>query len=219
MLTLQRRQLVRAAAREKNRVQKLLEQSNIKLRRVLSAVFGISGAAMLEAIVLQKKTDVVEIAGLSRGTLQRKKAAIAESLQDFRTHGFLIQQGMEHLAVLVRQLEELDGHIQAKLKTEGFASAAQLLQTIPGIQALSAAEIVAEGGPDGKAFPSPGNLSSWAGVCPGNNESAGKRGTTRTGKGNPYFRARLNQSAWASSHKKGSVFQARYRKLSPRLGA
>jgi transposase len=220
MLTRRRRGLIRDAAQEKNRVQKLLEQSNIKLRGVLSDVFGVSGAAMLEAIVVDGKTDPVQVAELARGTLKQKKGAIAESLQGFRlpeTHRLLIRQGMEHLAALVQQLEELEREIQAKLKAEGFETAAQLLQTIPGIEQVSAAEIVAEVGPDVKAFPSPALLSSWAGVCPGNEESAGKRHSTRTTKGNPYFRATLNQSAWASSHKKQSSFQARYDKLSPRL--
>ena len=220
MLTRRRRELIRDAAQEKNRVQKLLEQSNIKLRGVLSDVFGVSGAAMLEAIVVQGKTDPEQIAELACGTLKQKKAAIAESLQGFQmpeTHRFLIRQGMEHLAALVQQLEELESQIRGKLKAEGFEAAAQLLQTIPGIEQVSAAEIVAEVGPDVKAFPSPAHLSSWAGVCPGNEESAGKRHSTRTTKGNPYFRATLNQSAWASSRKKQSSFQARYERLSPRL--
>jgi transposase len=220
MLTRRRRELIRDAAQEKNRVQKLLEQSNIKLRGVLSDVFGVSGAAMLEAIVVDGKTDPAQIAELAQGSLKKKQAAIAESLTGFQlseTHRFLIRQGMEHLAALVQQLEELELQIQAKVKGEGFQPAAQLLQTIPGIEQVSAAEIVAEVGPDVKAFPSAAHLSSWAGVCPGNNESAGKRHSTRTTKGNPYFRATLNQSAWASSHKKQSSFKARYDKLNPRL--
>ena len=205
LLTRRRRELIRDAAQEKNRVQKLLEQSNIKLRSVLSDVFGVSGAAMLEAIVVEGQTDPARIAELACGSLKLKKEAIAESLKGFQlpqTHRFLIRQAMEHLAEMVRQLEELDGQIEAKMKAEGFETAAQLLQTIPGIQQVSAAEIVAEVGPDVQAFPTPAHLSSWAGVCPGNQESAGKRHSTRTTKGNPYFRATLSQSAWASSRKK-----------------
>jgi transposase len=220
MLTRRRRELIRDAAQEKNRVQKLLEQSNIKLRGVLSDVFGVSGAAMLEAMVVEGKTDPAEIAELARGSLQQKKPAMARSLEGFRmpeTHRLLIRQGMEQLAALVQQVEELDREIQIKLNQEGFEPAAVLLETIPGIQQVSAAEIVAEVGPDVKAFPSAAHLSSWAGVCPGNHESAGKRGSTRTTKGNPYIRATLNQSAWAVSRKKQSSFQARYQKLSPRL--
>jgi transposase len=220
MLTRRRRQLVRDAAQEKNRVQKLLEQSNIKLRSVLSDVFGASGAAMLEAIVLEGQTDPAQLAELARGSLKQKKAAIAQALEGFRmpeAHRLLIRQGMEHLTTLVHQLEELDQQIQAKIQTEGFQKSALLLQTIPGIEQVSAAEIVAEVGPDVKAFPSAAHLSSWAGVCPGNDESGGKRRSSRTTKGNPYLRATLNQSAWASSHQKQSSFEARYDKLSPRL--
>jgi transposase len=220
MLTRRRRELIRDAAQEKNRVQKLLEQSNIKLRSVLSDVFGVSGAAILEAILVGGKSDPAEIAELAQGRLKQKKAAIAASLEGFQLperHRFLIRQGMGHLAALVEQLEELERQIQAKLQEEGFETPARLLQTIPGIDQVSAAEIVAEVGPDTEAFPSPAHLSSWAGVCPGNDESAGKRRSRRTTKGNPYLRATLNQSAWASSHKKQSSFQARYQKLSPRL--
>ena len=220
LLTRRRRELIRDAAKEKNRVQKLLEQSNIKLRSVLTDVFGASGAAMLEAIVLENKTDPVQIAELARGSLKQKKAAIAASLEGFRlpqTHQLLIRQGMEHLAGLVQQLDELDRKIQDKIQVEKLATAAELLQTIPGIEQVSAAEIVAEVGGDVQAFPSAGHLSSWAGVCPGNEESAGKLHSRRTTKGNPYLRATLNQSAWASTRKKQSSFQARYQRLSPRL--
>jgi len=220
LLTRRRRELIRNAAQEKNRVQKLLEQSNIKLRSVLSDVFGVSGAAMLEAIVVEGKTDPAEIASLARGTLQHKKEAIAGALIGFQlpeTHRFLIKQAMEHLATLVEHIEELDRQIQSHLVAHGMERAAELVESIPGIRRTSAAEIVAEVGPDVKAFPTPGNLSSWAGVCPGNKESAGKRGSSRTTKGNPYFRATLNQSAWASSRTKQSEFQKCYEKLSPRL--
>jgi transposase len=220
MLTRRRREVVGDAAREKNRVQKLLEQSNIKLRSVLSDVFGVSGAAMLEALILEGKTDPAEIAERARGRLKQKKAAIAAALQGFllpEAHRLLIRQGMEHRAALVEQVEELDRQIQAKIQAEGFQTAAELLETIPGINPVSSAEIVAEVGPDVKAFPGAAQLSSWGGVCPGNDESAGKRRSCRTTKGNPYFRATLNQSAWAASHKKQSSFQARYERLSPRL--
>jgi transposase len=135
MLTRRRRELIRDAAQEKNRVQKLLEQSNIKLRSVLSDGFGVSGAAMLEAMVVDGKTDPVQIAELAQGSLKKKKTQIAESLKGFQlpeVHRLLIRHGMEHLAALVQQLEELEGQIQAKIKAEGFEPAAQLLQTIRG---------------------------------------------------------------------------------------
>lgn len=220
LLTRRRRELIRNAAQEKNRVLKLLEQSNIKLSGVLSDVFGVSGAAMLEAIVVEGTTDPAAIARLARGSLKKKQDAIATALTGFQmpeTHRFLIQQGMQHLATLISHIEELDRQIESHLATHGMKPAAELVKSIPGIESPSAAEIIAEVGPDVEAFPSPANLSSWAGVCPGNKESAGKRRSSRTTKGNPYLRATLNQSAWASSRKKESDFQQRYQKLSPRL--
>jgi transposase len=221
MLTRRRRELIRDAAREKNRVQKLLEQSSIKLRSVLSDVFGASGAAMLEALVLEGETDSMRIAGRAKGRLIQKKEQIAAALEGHRlpeAHRFLIRQTMEHLATMLQHVDELDDQIRKHLETHPeFAQSAKLLESIPGMDRVSAAETVAEVGPDVEAFPSASHLSSWAGVCPGNRESAGKRGTAKTTKGNPYFRATLNQSAWASSHKNGSSFQSRYQRFSPKL--
>lgn len=219
-LTRQRREKIRDLAREKNRVQKVLEQGNVKLRSVLSDLFGASGEAMLEAMIVRKETDPVKIAALAKGKLCKKKAEIRAALEGHQlpeTHRFLVQQSLECMAVLVEHIEALDRKIEAKIQAERFQQAYQNLQTIPGIKETAAAEALAEVGPDAKAFPSPANLSSWAGECPGNRESAGKRGSGRTTKGNPYFRAMLNQSAWAASHKKGSEFEARYHHLHPRL--
>ncbi len=221
MLTRRRRELVRAAAQEKNRVQKLLEQSSIKLRSVLSDVFGVSGAKMLEALVVDGERDPQRIAALAKGSLRKKKEQIAAALEGFHlpaAHGFLLRQTLEHLAGIVQQVEELEQEIGRYIQARSeFARSAKLLESIPGFNQVSAAETVAEVGPDVKAFPSASHLSSWAGVCPGNHESAGKRTTSRTTKGNPYWRATLNQSAWASSHQTGSAFQARYRRFSPKL--
>jgi transposase len=220
MLTRRRRELVRAAAQEKNRVQKLLEQSSVKLRSVMSDVFGASGAAMLEALV-NGETDARRIACLAKGTLKKKQEQIAASLQGFRmpeANRFLIRQTLEHLAAILEQVDDLEAKIEAHLQAyPEFGQSAKLVQSIPGFNQVSAAETVAEVGPDVKAFPSAAHLSSWAGVCPGNNESAGKRRSSRTTKGNPYFRATLNQSAWASSHTDDSAFQRRYCHLRPRL--
>jgi transposase len=220
MLTRRRRELVRDAAQEKNRVQKLMEQSNIKLRSVLSDVFGASGAAMLEAL-LDGERDPQRLADLAKGSLRKKKAQISAALTGFEmpeVHRFLIRQALEHLAAMVQQIDDLEDQIRGHLRehTE-FARSAELLQSIPGINEVSAAETVAEVGPNVKAFPDASHLSSWAGVCPGNAESGGKARHCPTTKGNPYLRATLNQSAWASSHQKDSAFQRRYQHLSPKL--
>lgn len=221
MLTRRRRELVRAAAQEKNRVQKLLEQSSIKLRSVLSDVFGASGAAMLEALILEGESDPQRLAALAKGSLAKKKEQIAATLAGSHlppAHRFLIRQALEHLAGILQQVDELEQEIGRYIQQHPeFAQSAKLLESIPGFNQVSAAETVAEVGPDVKAFASASKLSSWAGVCPGNHESAGKRTTSRTTKGNPYLRATLNQSAWASSHQTGSSFQARYRHFSPKL--
>ena len=220
MLTRQRREKIRNLAQEKNRVQKVLEQGNVKLRGVMSDVFGASGEAMLEAMILRKETDPAKIAELARGSLCKKKAEIRAALEGHRlpeTHRFLLHQGLEQMAVLVEQIEALDRQVEAKIQAEGFQRSYQYLQTIPGIKETAAAEALAEVGPDTQSFPSPGHLSSWAGECPGNRETAGKRGSGKTTKGNPYFRAMLNQSAWAASHKKGSEFEACYQRFSPRI--
>jgi transposase len=219
-LTRRRRELVREAAQEKNRVQKLLEQSNIKLRSVLSDVFGASGAAILEALVKGER-EPQRLADLARGQLQKKKPQIAAALKGFvlsDVHRFLIRETLEHLAVIVQHIDELDEEIAKYMRADArMAQAAELLKSIPGFNQISAAETVAEVGPDVKAFPSAAHLSSWAGVCPGNHESAGKRRSSRTTKGNPYWRATLNQSAWATSRQNGSAFQRRYDHLSPKL--
>ena len=220
MLTRQRREKIRDVAQEKNRVQKVLEQGNVKLRSVLTDLFGASGEAMLEAMILKKESDPAKIADLAKGKLRKKKEEIQAALEGHRlpeTHSFLVQQGLEHIAVLVEQIEALDREVERKIEAEGYQKAYRNLQTIPGVREVAAAEALAEVGPDTRAFPSPANLSSWAGVCPGNRESAGKRGSGHTTKGNPYLRAMLNQSAWAASRKKESEFQARYQHLSPKL--
>jgi transposase len=222
LLTRRRRELVRDAAQEKNRVQKLLEQSSIKLRSVMTDVFGASGAAMLEALIVKGETDPQEIAQLAQGSLKKKQAAIARALEGFHlpeTHRFLIRQTLAHLTAILDQIDELDEQIQKTIRSRPeFAEAAELIKTIPGMERVSAAETIAEVGPDVKAFPSAAHLSSWSGVCPGNHQSAGKSRTGKTSKGNPYFRATLNPSAWASSRQQESSFQARYQRLSDKIG-
>jgi len=220
MLTRQRREKIRDVAREKNRVQKTLEQGNVKLRGVMSDLFGASGEAMLRAMIQGKETDPEKLADLAKGSLQKKREQIMAALQGHRlpeTYRLLVRQGMEHLALLVQQIEELDRQVEEKIQAEGWKTPYQNLQSIPGLKETAASEVLAEVGPKVTAFPSAGHLSSWGGVCPGNDESAGKRRSGRTSKGNPYFRATLNQSAWASSRKKNSEFQARYQHLSPKL--
>jgi transposase len=220
LLTRQRREKIRDVAQEKNRLQKVLEQGNVKLRGVMSDLFGASGEAMLRAMIQGHETDPVKLADLAKGSLKKKREELIAALTGHRlsdAHRLLLRQGMEHMALLVQQIEELDRQVEEKIRAEGWQRPYQNLQSVPGIKETGAGEVIAEVGPKPTTFPSAGHLSSWGGICPGNHESAGKRRSGRTQKGNPYFRAMLNQSAWASARQKGSEFQARYQKLSPKL--
>jgi len=219
-LTRRRKQLIRNAAMERNRVQKVLEEANIKLGNVLSDVFGASGQDMLLALV-QGQATAEQMAQLAKRGARKKIQEIQAALEGHRmteTQRELIRQSMSHMAFLEKQIEDIDQKIQEKIRSFGFTESYQLLQTVTGIKAEAAAAVLAEVGDTVSAFPSSAKLSSWTGVCPGNNESAGKRHSTRTTKGNPYLREVLLQCAWASTRRKNSQMQHRYQRLAPRLG-
>jgi len=219
-LTRRRKQLIRNAADERNRMQKLLEEGNVKLGNVLTDVLGQSGQAILIALIKGEATPE-QMAQLAKRGARKKIPQIQAALEGHRlseAHRMLLQQCLEHLAFLDEQIQDMEVRIQQKICACGFQEVNRRLQSIPGIQQDAAAVVLAEVGGDVSAFPSSGKLSSWAGVCPGNNESGGKRSSGRTTKGNPYLRDLLLQSAWASSRKKGSSMQNRYTHLSPRKG-
>jgi transposase len=219
-LTRRRVQLMQDATRERNRVQKLLEQVNVKIAGVLSDVFGVSGQHMLVAL-LEGQATPEQIAGLARGQAQRKIPQLIEALQGHRMsdHGrLLIRSCLRHLACLEEEVEVLDTEILRRMRTGSFEKAFLLLQTVPGVGELSAAAILAETGTDLVSFPTPEQMASWAGLCPGNRESAGIQKGRHTTHGNPYLQTTLVQCAWAASRKKGSLFQARFQQLLKRLG-
>ena len=208
-----RRKLVEAAAQERNRVQK-------KLGNELSDVFGLSGQRMLKALVDGGKTPE-QIAALAQGTLQRKVEAIAEAVRGeclSNVQKQVIRSSMRHLIFLEMEIEQLDRETDALLQDSGQDWARQRLQTIPGIAAEAAANLLAETGADMTRFPDPGHLSSWGGVCPGNNESAGKHKSRHTTHGNPWFRATLTECAWSASRTKGSTFEMKYQRLKRQIG-
>ena len=219
-LTRRRKQLIRNGAMERNRVQKVLEEANIKIGSVLSDVFGASGQDMLLALV-EGKATAKEIAQLAKRQARKKIPELQAAIEGHRmteTQRQLISQCMSHMAFLEQQIEEVDKQIQEKIGGFQFTESYGLLQTVTGIKAEAAATVLAEVGDTVAAFPSGAKLSSWAGVCPGNNESAGKRKSTRTTKGNPYLRDALLECAWAASRKKNSLMQQLYQRLAHRLG-
>lgn len=217
-LTRQRRQLIQTRASVANRIQKVLEDANIKLASVATDVLGVSGRAMLEAIAAGQE-DPEQLAEMARRRLRAKipqlRLALAGRVTDH--HRFLLRLLLDELT----QLEALIGRLTARI-TEvlpaPFAEAVQRLSTIPGIDRQAAENIVAEIGVDMKQFPQPAQLASWTGMCPGNNQSAGKRRSGKTTKGNRWLRATLVQVAWAASHTKHTYLSAHYRRLAGRRG-
>jgi transposase len=219
-LTRRRKKLVEQVAQERNRVQKQLEYGNVKLGNELSDVFGLSGQLMLKALVDEKRT-AEEIAELAQGSLKKKKKAIVEAVRGQRlsdTQKEMIRSSMRHMTFLELEIEQLDGLVAGLIRESGQQKPHELLQTIPGIKQEAAGNLLAETGSDMKQFGDAGHLSSWGGICPGNNESAGRHKSRHTTHGNPWFRATLTQCAWSASRTKGSAFQAKYESLKPKIG-
>jgi transposase len=220
-LTRRRRSLMQQGASERNRVQKLLEDANVKIGNVLSNVFGMSGQAMLEAL-LDKEMTAEEMADLAQGRLRPKIPQIIEALEGHTMrehHRKLLRQILKHMAFIEDMVAELDNEIWDKLQP--YDQEVQLACSVPGIGRDAAASILAEIGPDMSddgPFSGCHQLASWAGICPGNNESGGKRKSGRTRKANRWLRATLAQTAWAGIRKKNSVFRDRYQRLKPRRG-
>ena len=218
-LTRYRSKLLSAGSSERNRIQKVLEDANIKLGSVLSDMFGVSGQRMLQELVQQDTLDTAEIAKLAHWRLKPKMEAIKQSLEGRLSdhHRFLIDLSMQHMRVIEEQLVRLDQEIQRRLQP--YQEEYALLQTIPGIKQAGAARILAEIGPDMSAFPDGDHLSSWGGACPGNNESAGKKFQSKIRKGNLHLLAALTDCAWSATHKKDCYFRNKYYRLKSRRGA
>lgn len=216
-LTRYRLQQVRERAREVNRLCKVLEDSNLKLTSVLTDVMGVSGRAMLTALV-QGTTDPVVLADLARGRLRKKLPELRRALAGRfrRHHAFLVEQILAKIDYLDEALERLNAEIDARLAP--FEPMLTRLDTIPGVDRIAAIGIVAESGGDMRHFATAGHLCSWAAVCPGQNESAGKRRSGKTRKGNQYLRGQLIQGALGAIHSKGTALQARYHRVKRHRG-
>jgi transposase len=216
-LTRQRAQLVRERAGVANRIHKVLEGANIKLASVATDVLGASGRAMLGAMI-DGGGDPAALAALAKGRLRGKAPELERALRGFVTehHRFLLRTLLRQ----VEQLEALIAEYAARIEARAlpFAEAAGRLETIPGLGAKAAEVIVAEIGTDMTKFPTAGHLASWAGLCPGNDESAGKRRAGKTTKGSQWLRTVLVQVAWSASHTKGTILGVTYRRWAKRLG-
>jgi transposase len=212
-----RRSLIRQRAQAVNRIQKVLEGANIKLSSVASNVMGVSGRAMLEAIVAGTD-DPKLLAALARGRLREKQGQLEEALLGLvgPHQRLMLQSLLRHCDFLDGEVARLDEEIAERLHP--FNDALQLLETIPGIGRRTAQEAVAEMGTDMRRFPSHRHLASWAGLCPGNNESAGKQRSGRTSKGNTWLRSTLVEAGWAAAHTKNTYLSAQYRRLAARRG-
>ena len=211
-LTRYRKSLIQERQREANRLHKILQDADIKLASVATDILGVSGRAILAALV-GGTTDAAVLAELARGKLRAKLPALREALAGrFRAHhAFLVSQALAHLDYLDDVVETLSGEVDRCLAP--FAAALPPLDTIPGINKRTAEVVIAEVGIDMEQFPSEHHLASWAGLCPGNNESAGKHKPGKTRKGNRWLRMALIEAALAAIRKKDSAFGARYRRV------
>ncbi len=217
-LTRQRRQLVHSKASVANRIQKVLEDANIKLGSVATDVLGVSGRDMLRALIAGQDNPEV-LAELARRKLRAKIPALRLALRGRVTehHRFLLGLLLDELTHLESLIARLTARITEVLPAP-FVEAIKQLATIPGIDVRAAENILAETGIDMEVFPTDGHLASWTGMCSGQRESAGKRQSSRTRKGNQWLRTTLVQVAWAASHTKRTYLSAQYRRLASRRG-
>jgi transposase len=221
-LTRHRHTLVRDQTAVSNRIVKVVESANIKLAQVASNALGVSGRAMLRALA-QGEADVTKMAELARGRLKSKQGQLRRALQGrlTRSQQFVLRELLDQLDQLEAAVARVSEEIRQQIEESGdpfVKEAVNLLQTIPGVGEQIAEVIVSEIGTDMTRFPSDKHLASWAGVCPGNNESAGKRKSGKTTKGSNYLRAGLTQASWAASHTKLTYLAAQHKRLIRRMG-
>jgi len=217
-LTRTRKQLVREVSQHTLRIQKVLEDANLKLGSVLSSVVGASGRSILKAIV-EGETNPEVLAELAQGAARKKRAELIEALRGRVTahHRNLIKVHLGLIDNLLAALEEVDAAVGKTLAP--IKARAQLLTTMPGVSDIAASVIVAEIGVDMSRFPSPGHIVSWAGLCPRNDESAGKRRTTRLRKGGTWLKTMLVTCAWTAVRTKDSYLRAQFLRIKARRGA
>jgi transposase len=216
-LTRTRKQFVREIARETQRIQKTLEDANIKLTSFISDILGVSGRAILRAII-GGETDPHQLVALTRGRLKASNEELLDALQGYVSehHRFLLDFHLGHVEQLQAAVTKLERRIAETLRP--YHPTVKLLMTIPGISETNAATLIAEIGPDMSVFPTAGHLRSWAGLCPGLHESAGKRRSQKSRHGAPWLKTALVQAAWAAIRKHDSYLHAQFFRLKSRRG-
>ena len=213
-----RKQLARERSRHVQRLQKTLEDANIKLDSVISDVMGLSGRKMIEALIAGE-SDSEQLAQLAHRRIKATPEELCEALRGrvTRHHRFLLNVHLQQIDAIDAAINTIDQEIDAHV--EPFRDTVLLLTTIPGVDELGACVILAEIGRDMSRFPTAGHLISWAGLCPRNDESAGKRRSTRMRKAAAWLKTTLVQCAWATTRKKASYLQAQFHRLRARRGA
>ena len=213
-----RKQLVRERSSHTLRLQKTLEDANIKLDSVISDVVGVSGRRMIEALVAGE-SDPAVLAALADRRIKAPPEVLCEALRGrvTRHHRFLLNLHLGHIDTIDEAIDKIDQEVEASLQP--FCAAIDLVKTIPGVSQLAGQAIVAEIGIDMSRFPTCGHLISWAGLCPRSDESAGKRRSTRIRKGNPWLKTTLVQCAWAATRTKATYLHAQFLSVRSRRGA
>jgi transposase len=219
-LTRRRKQLIGDATSERNRVQKVLDEANVAIGRVLGDIFGVSGQLMLEKL-LAGETDMRVVAELAQRRAKQKIPELLKVLEGHRMrdhHRRLIRFSFEHLAFLETQIARIDGAIADLLDESGLRKANDLLMSLPGVQETAAAAILAETGSDMSVFPTAGHLSSWAGVAPGNKVSGGTAKPAAVSRGNRWMRSAMVECAWAAAKAKDSPVKEQFERLAVKGG-
>ena len=217
-LTRYRRSMIEERSRVVNRIQKVLEGGNVKLSSVATDILGVSGRAMLDAMV-RGVDDPEQLAQLARGRLRNKQDALEQALAALMSdhQRTMLRSQLSHIDFLDAEIDELNREVSERMAP--LVEQIGLLDGIPGVGRRIAEEVLAEIGTDMSRFPSASHLASWAGLCPGNNESAGKRGSGRTRHGNNWLTKALVQAAWSAARSKDTYLAAQYRRLAARRGS
>jgi len=216
-LTRYKRKLIQAIVAEKQRVEKVLEDANIKLSSIASDTFGGSGKRIIEELI-KGELGVEEMAELSKGRLRQKRGDLEEALvgEVREHHKFMIKTSLKHIRAMEKILSEIERRIQEKIDRH-YKEEYALLQTIPGVKG-EASTLIAEMGVDMERFPSEEHLSSWAGMSPGNNESGGKKKPGSTTYGNKCLKTMLTEFGWVASKTKDTYLRSKYHSLVGRRG-